>query len=154
MEILSEQIYWIVHTTRYLEVGTQVGLTFTKDDIHIMKKMFESTTNEIRGMVTEEGVITFLGVSFEKEDLNLPEGTRVRLIIAPTDIKLISADQSDIVLYLESLIYKGSYNEMLFYVEEQDDYLLVHSENEEEVGTDLGLKFDFDKIKVVEEKKK
>ena len=33
-------------------------------------------------------------------------------------------------------------------VEYMDDYLLVHSENEEEVGTDLGLKFDFDKIQI------
>ena len=40
---------------------------------------------------------------------------------------------------------------MYFYYEdeeENDKYILVHSENEEEVGTELGLKFDFSQVEV------
>ena len=49
------------------------------------------------------------------------------------------------------MIYKGLYNEMYFYYEYEDEksYILVNSENEEEIGTKIGLKFDFDKIEVL-----
>ena len=40
---------------------------------------------------------------------------------------------------------------MYFYYEDekqnQDGYILVHSNNEEEVGTKLGLKFNFKKLR-------
>ena len=40
---------------------------------------------------------------------------------------------------------------MYFYYEYEDEksYILVNSENEEEIGTKIGLKFDFDKIEVL-----
>ena len=66
----------------------------------------------------------------------------------------ISADEgdfADLVLPLDSIIYKGAYNEMYFYYEDDeknDKYILVNSENEEEVGTELGLKFDFNRVEV------
>ena len=40
---------------------------------------------------------------------------------------------------------------MYFYYEDDeknDKYILVNSENEEEVGTELGLKFDFNRVEV------
>lgn len=146
MEILAKGLYWLVQTTDFAKVGDRVSLCIGPNDIHIMNKMFEGTTNHLRGVVTEENSISFLGLEFTPENLSLAPGTEVNLTIDPKDIQLVSADHSDIVLYLESLIYKGSYNEMLFYIEEQDSYLLVHSMNEEEVGTNLGLSFSFDKM--------
>lgn len=148
IEVNAANIYWIIHTTRSASVGDEVGIRFGPNDIHIMRKMFEGTTNQISAVVQSEDTLSFLGISFVRKNLNLPVGSRVTLTISPKDIQLVSADHSDLILYLESQIYKGAYNEMLFYIEEMDDYLLVHSENEEQVGTDLGLKFDFDKIQI------
>ena len=148
IEVSAADIYWIIHTTKSAKVGDKVGLNFGPNDIHVMRKMFDRTTNQIPATVESENTISFLGTSFAKKDLNIPVGKEVVLTISPKDVQIVSSDHSDVVLYLESLIYKGSYNEMLFYIEDMDDYLLVHSENEEEVGTDLGLKFDFDKIQI------
>ncbi|EEG28757.1 polyamine ABC transporter, ATP-binding protein [[Clostridium] methylpentosum DSM 5476] len=147
MEVLCNGLYWIVQTTDVAHEGDRVGLKFGPDDIHIMHKLFDDVTNHLTGEVVEEDVIRFLGITFERPGLGLPVGSKVQLTVNPKEIELVSDDHSDIVLYLESLIYKGSYNEMLFYTEE-DGYLLVHSENEEQVGTDLGLKFDFNKIQI------
>ena len=147
MEVLCNGLYWIVQTTDVAHEGDRVGLKFGPDDIHIMHKLFDDVTNHLTGEVVEEDVIRFLGITFERPGLGLPVGSKVQLTVNPKEIELVSDDHSDIVLYLESLIYKGSYNEMLFYTEE-DGYLLVHSENEEQVGTDLGLKFDFHKIQI------
>lgn len=148
VEVLSQGMYWLIQTTDFAKEGDKVGLKIGPEDIHIMNKMFDASTNQLNGFVSAPEEITFLDVTFHRDGLNLEEGTQVRLNIDPRSISLVSEDHSDIVLYLESLIYKGAYNEMLFYLEEQDSYLMVYSENEEEVGTDLGLSFDFDQIKI------
>ena len=57
-------------------------------------------------------------------------------------------DHGDMKVYLESLIYKGAYNEMIVYSMEYDTELILHSMLDEQVATDIGIKFDFDKIGV------
>lgn len=39
MEIESSDFCWLVHSTKAAEVGTEVGISFGPDDIHIMNKM-------------------------------------------------------------------------------------------------------------------
>lgn len=151
IEVFAQDMYWLVHTTKYFKKGEKVGLTFYPDDIHIMSKLFDQTTNIIKAEVVEENTIKFLDIVFEKDDLNIDPGSTVKLTIPPNSISLVSSDFADLVLTLDSIIYKGAYNEMYFYLDDENDndqYILVTSENEEEVGTDLGLKFDFDQVEV------
>ena len=153
MEIFARNMYWLVHTTKFYEKGQKVGLDFSQDNIHIMPKLFKQTTNIIEGVVTSEKTIEFLNVEFERENLNIPLNHIVKLKIPPKSISLVSEDSADLVLTLDSMIYKGAYNEMYFYYEDEsseDKYILVNSENEEEVGTKIGLKFNFEKIEVLE----
>ena len=153
VEIFAKNMYWLVHTTKFYEKGKTVGLLFTPDDIHIMLKLFEQSTNIMFGTVVDEHTINFLDIKFEKKDLLLKPNSKVKLIIPPNSISIVSSDKADLVLTLDSIIYKGSYNEMYFYYEDEDKdeegYILVNSENEEEVGTDIGLKFNFDKIEII-----
>ena len=44
------------------------------------------------------------------------------------------------------LIYKGAYNELIVWLAETE--LIFHSQNDEQVATDIGIKFDFDKIEI------
>lgn len=151
-EIFARNMYWLVHTTKYHEKGKKVGLTFNPDDIHIMSKLFKQSTNIIPAIVIAENKISFLDIEFERPNLNLPAKQEIKLKIPPESISLVSCDSADIVLPLDSMIYKGLYNEMYFYYEDEfkkDKYILVNSQNEEEVGTDIGLKFDFTKIEVL-----
>ena len=59
---------------------------------------------------------------------------------------MVSEDISDATVYLESLIYKGAYNELIIWLNETE--LILHSQNDEQVATDIGVKFDFDKIEI------
>ena len=129
-------------------VGTTVGLDFTPDDIHIMKRLFEGDTNILEGEVTGEDTIEFLGVSFTRENLGLEEGTKVNLTISPKAIEVVSIDHADMKVYLESLIYKGDYNELIVYTYEGGKSVMLHSYLDQQVATDIGIKFDFDKILV------
>lgn len=137
---------WMIHSTKGRNVDDEVGLEFTPEDIHIMNKLFKGDNNKILGVVTDENTISFLGMSFVREGLSLTVGTEVMLTIRPNTITVVSEDLSDMTAYLESLIYKGAHNELIVY--SQDTDIMIHSQNDEQVATDIGIKFDFDKIEI------
>lgn len=137
---------WMIHSTKCPNVHDNVGLLFTPEDIHIMKKLFKGNTNRLEGTVVSENTIEFLGITFEREELSAEIGTNVLLTIMPDTITVVSEDQSDMTAYLESLIYKGSHNELIVYT--QDTEIMIHSQNDEQVATDIGIKFDFSKIEI------
>lgn len=152
LEVFTENLYLLVHTTKFYEKNSEIGLDFCADDLHIMKKMFDQTTNVVQAVVVTPTVARFLDVDFQIPASKKKPGSKIELTIPPSSIKIVSSDFADLNLTLDSIIYKGAYNEMCFYYEDENDdeiegYLLVNSENEEEVGTTLGLKFDFSKIK-------
>ncbi len=152
MEIFARDMYWLVHTTKYHHKGKKVGISFSPDDIHIMLKLFEQSTNILDAISLDEHTISFLDLEFTKKDLSLTPNAKIKIKIPPKSISLVSVDSADLALTLDSMIYKGSYNEMYFYYEDEDEnekYILVNSENEEEVGTTIGLKFNFDEIEVL-----
>lgn len=140
----SGGLLWTIHSTKSAELKSEVGLSFGPDDIHIMEKLVTFSTNNVAGVVTDEDTVEFLGVKFERENLGLEKGTEVTLTISPDDIEVASEDISDLVVYLESMVYKGAYNEFIVYVDERE--LIFHSQNDEEVATDIGIKFNFDNI--------
>lgn len=153
IEIFARNVYWLVHTTKYHEKGKRVSLSFSPNDIHIMAKLFKQSTNIITATVLENNTINFLGVNFQKSDVFSAPNSKIKLLIPPESISLVSCDAADLSLSLDSIIYKGAYNEMYFYYEdefENEGYILVHSQNEEEVGTKIGLKFNFNDIEVLE----
>ena len=141
---------WMVHSTDAWPVGAKVGLNFGPHDIHVMKRLFEGSENVIEGEVTAEDTVSFLGCEFERENLGLEPGTKVRLTVSPKDIEVVSSDHADMVVFLESLIYKGDYNELIVYNYEKGKSLLLHSYLDQQVATDIGIKFRFDRIGIEE----
>lgn len=146
MNVNCNGLDWMIHSTKCRNVDDIVGLSFEPEDIHIMKKLFKGDNNIIEGIVTDEGTIEFLGITFTRDGLNLPIDTKVNLTIHPSTISVVSEDLSDMTAYLESLIYKGAHNELIVYT--QDTEIMIHSQNDEQVATDIGIKFDFDKIEI------
>lgn len=144
MTIDCEGLKWLVQSTDSAQIGSKVGLKFDPFDIHIMKKLFPYAENYLKGVVVDEDTIEFLGIRFERENLGLPVDTEVNLTISPKDIEVVSEDHSDKIVYLESMIYKGAYNEFIVYTE--GEQLLFHSQNDEQVATDIGIKINFDNI--------
>ena len=144
MTIDCEGLKWLVQSTDSAQIGSKVGLKFDPFDIHIMNKLFPYASNYLKGMVVDENTVEFLGIRFERQNLGLPVDTEVNLTISPKDIEVVSEDHSDKIVYLESMIYKGAYNEFIVYTE--GEQLLFHSQNDEQVATDIGIKINFDNI--------
>lgn len=151
LEVFTQNIYLLVHTTKFCAKDSEIGLNFSADDLHIMTKLFEQTTNIVEATVVDKNIARFLNINFEINELKLEIGSKTKLLIPPSSISIVANDCAHINLTLDSIIYKGAYNEMWFYYEDENEnegYLLVNSENEEEVGTTLGLKFNFSKVKI------
>lgn len=146
MNVKCNGLDWMIHSTKCKNVDDVVGLDFGPDDIHIMKKLFKGDNNLIEGVVTDEDTVEFLGVSFTRENLGLSVDQKVMLKISPKAISVVSEDQADMTAWLESLIYKGAYNELIVYT--QDTEIMLHSMNDEQVATDIGIKFDFNSIEI------
>lgn len=146
MNVLCNGLNWIVHSTKAKNIGDFVGITLTPEDIHIMKKLFKGNTNIIEGEVVDTDTIKFFDITFTRENLGLDTGTPVTLNISPKDIEVVSLDRADLRVYLESLIYKGAYNELIVFT--NDTSIMLHSQNDEQVATDIGIKFIFDQINI------
>lgn len=138
--------HFIVHSTLSQQVGDVVGLVIEPADIHIMQRLFADDKNCVEGEVTDTDTISFCDFSFVRENLGLEIGTRVSLTIKPADIDVVSEDIADSKAYLESLVYKGRHNELIVWM--ADRQWLIHSQLDEQVATDIGIKFDFDKIEI------
>lgn len=144
--ITSNNLQWIIHSTKNAKMGSNVGITFEPEDIHIMEKMFKYDNNYIKGKVIRKNTVEFMGIHFKRENLKLQVGSDIQVVIDPLSIEIVSIDHADYIGYLESLIYKGAYNELLVYTDYEK--IMVYSQNEEQIGTEIGLKFNFDKIKI------
>lgn len=148
MNIKANGLDWMIHSTKSRKVNEEVGISFGPDDIHIMNKMFKGEVNRLTGKVTAEDTVEFLGITFTREGLGLPEETEVELVVNPDDITVVSEDLGDGKMYLESIIWKGAYNEMILYSYSGNKEIMLHSQSDEQVATDIGIKFDFDKIEI------
>jgi spermidine/putrescine transport system ATP-binding protein len=144
---------WLIHSTVSQRAGDEIGLKISPDSIHIMKKMLPFDENTLKGkcvsfdeetslwtVETPDGEIS-LKYDGDLEDRNLI------LTFQPEDIEIMPENQGDFNGYLESVIDKASYIEMIVSTENQK--YLIKSQKDEQVGTTVSLKFNPEKAVVV-----
>ena len=149
MSVRCEGLEWIVHSTKSAAVGEEVGLSFGPNDIHIMNRLFKAFENTLTGEVTDEGKVTALGVEFDAPAVSaLAVGSRVKVVLQPEDIEVVSLDLADKKVFIESQIYKGRWNELIVYLYEEESYLMLHTDLDQQVATDIGIKFHFENASV------
>jgi spermidine/putrescine transport system ATP-binding protein len=144
---------WLIHSTVSQRAGDEIGLKISPDSIHIMKKMLPFDENTLKGksvsfdeetslwtVETPDGEIS-LKYDGDLEDRNLI------LTFQPEDIEIMPENQGDFNGYLESVIDKASYIEMIVSTDNQK--YLIKSQKDEQVGTTVSLKFNPEKAVVV-----
>lgn len=135
---------WYIHTTDSYETGCMVGLKFGPEDIHIMKKMFTATTNLFDGRVVEDGVVDLpeLGGRFDADTAGLAEDTPICVELPPDAMDITSEDVADFPAYIDSMIYKGRYNEFIV-VADSGRQIIFHSQIDAQVASMAGIRVDF-----------
>ena len=144
---------WLIHSTVSQNPGDVIGLQIAPDCIHVMKKMLPYENNTIEGVIAEideeENSATFRFSDGEFEIVNdgYSEETKVSVEVSPENIEIVPENQGDLNGYLESVIDKASYIEMI--VSTDNAKYLIKSQKDEQVGTTVGLKFNAANVRVL-----
>ncbi len=139
---------WLVHSTVSSTVGEHVGLYIAPADIHIMNRLLPQITNIAFAKVVDEDTVEISEekVTYEGVALNLEEDSVLTLEISPEKIEIVPEGEGDLDVYLESVIYKGSYNEII--AEDDSGYKwLIASQQDEQVGSMASVKLHIDSAK-------
>lgn len=140
---------WLVHSTESATLGEEVGLYVSPENIHIMNRLVEFTTNNVKAEVVDEDTILIRGekLTFEGAFANYNEGDNILITFNPEDIEVVPEDEGQLNVYLESVIYKGSYNEII--AEDDHEYKwIIASQKDEQVSLMAALKFDIEKASI------
>ena len=140
---------WLVHSTESATLGEEVGLYVSPENIHIMNRLVEFTTNNVKAEVVDEDTILIRGekLTFEGAFANYNAGDNLLITFNPEDIEVVPEDEGQINVYLESVIYKGSYNEII--AEDDHEYKwIIASQKDEQVSLMAALKFDITKARI------
>jgi len=147
---------WLIHSTVSASVGETIGMYVTPENTHIMKRMFPAEDNEMSVKISaSEGDDIYFDlegheykVSSSALGLDMGEAREndtLLLNISPFDIEIVPENEGDFDGYLDSVIWKNKYNEMLVITDERT--YLIETFNDEQVATDVGLKINTNNIK-------
>ncbi|MBE6592210.1 MAG: ABC transporter ATP-binding protein [Ruminococcaceae bacterium] len=141
---------WLIHSTVSATVGDTIGMRVAPDNVHIMEKMYSSAINtfvcRIESADSENSLygIKLEGCSYQfSSPLVFNEGDSVKLSIPAEAIEVVAADEGDFDAYLDSIIWKADHYELI--LEGDEGRFLTNKTNDEQAGTDVGLKLNVEK---------
>ena len=141
---------WLIHSTKSSTVGEKVGLFVAPADIHIMKRLIQNTTNEVTAKVVDEDTVTVFDekITCEGKFKGFEEDSEIKLRISPENITVVPENEGDLNVYLESVIYKGSYNEII--AEDDSTFKwLIASQQDEQVSSMAAIKLNLEKAEIL-----
>ncbi len=147
MTVSCEGETWIIHSTRCVEAGENIGMRVAPENIHVMKRMFPDAENiieaEIVSVPDEDGMceISFDGETFPlKADPFMAVGQKVQVAIAPFDLELCDPEDAVFSGVLDSVVWKGSHYEMILVSDRRR--WLIKSQMDEQAGSEVSFRFD------------
>ena len=129
---------WIVHTTDYVAVGDEVGLSLPPDAFHIMKKtrsmnIFDAEAYPSDNLVTFSGhdfACVFTGDYAHKES--------VLVQIRPADVELIAPQDAELTGFVKGCMFLGTHYEVTITCGEED--WIARSDEFMETGEEVGIR--------------
>ena len=129
---------WVVHTTDYVAVGDEVGLSLPPDAFHVMKK---TRSMNIFDAVAypEDGFVTFGGHDFA---CALGEGFASRepvlVQIQPADVELIAPQDAELTGFVKACMFLGTHYEVTVTCGEED--WIARADDIMETGEETGVR--------------
>lgn len=154
MEVNCDGCLWIIHSTSCEPVGTKIGMSFTPENIHIMNKLFPTENNIFTAtVVSTDTENNSMEIEIEDSTVKVeghcyPEGVRLEITLPPSGIYIAGDGNGQLEAYIESVIYKGEYNEII--VETENHKWLMTSKQDEQVATTAPICFNFENAHFVE----
>ncbi len=143
-------VEWMVHSTQEVQENDEIFLKVNPNDFHIMKKM-HSTSNLFTAEVINESSILLNGEKIEFIN-NYNKGDKVSVTINSKNIEITSEYDCMYFGEVESAIFKGSFYEIEFY-DQDDNEWFVHTDKNLAEGDMVYIKINQEDIKIVKRKK-
>lgn len=149
MSVSVNGCMWLIHNTKSVEPGTEIGIEVVPDNIHIMDKLFPTTNNEFDAVVVssneEENCmeIEIEGKGVAVKGRCYPQAAKLHIVLPPDGVYIAGDGTGDLEGYIESVIWKGEHNEII--VETDAHKWLMSSDFDEQIATYVQLSFRFDK---------
>jgi len=149
MSVSVNGCMWLIHNTKSVEPGTEIGIEVVPDNIHIMDKLFPTTNNEFDAVVVSSNEeensmeIEIEGKSVAVKGRCYPQAAKLHIVLPPDGVYIAGDGTGDLEGYIESVIWKGEHNEII--VETDAHKWLMSSDFDEQIATYVQLSFRFDK---------
>mgnify|MGYP002587623172 FL=1 len=129
---------WIVHTTDYVAVGDEVGLSLPPDAFHIMKKT--RSTNIFDAVAyPNEDLVTFSDHDFAcKFEGEFEHKEEVLVQIRPVDVELVAPQDAELTGFVKDSMFLGTHYEVTITCGEED--WIARSEDFMENGEEVGIR--------------
>jgi len=109
---------------------------------------FIGESNILSGRMIEDFLVEFAGQRFVCVDHGFAPNEPVDVVIRPEDLELVAPKDGQIVIRVDSLLFRGVHYEICGYDENGNEWL-VHSTRRAEVGETVGLRFEPEAIHVM-----
>lgn len=150
MQVRVKDCIWLIQSTKASDVGQTIGMRVDPYNIQIMNKMFACENNELDVEITwnDEHLNECSFMLEHKEivikDTKYKKGDKLHISLPPDAIFIAGSGKGQLQeVYIESVIWKGAYNEII--LESDERKWLMQSEFDEQVATYVNLSFDFSK---------
>ena len=139
IEISCEGYQFTAQDTQGWEVGDKVGLYVRPHDIHVMKK--DKIINTFDGTIKSETHIELLGGVLELgEPTAFEQGSDVMVKIEFDKVILTDdPDDSPLSGKVTDTLYKGDYYQVQVYVADADDFVILNTSVEWDIGDRVGI---------------
>lgn len=99
---------------------------------------FIGESNIIDAVMLEDYRVKFVGHEFDCEDAGIPQGEAVEVVIRPEDVQITPEDQGQIKAVVDTVLFRGMFNEIIAYDDEQNEWM-IHTTEKVMPGARIGL---------------
>jgi spermidine/putrescine transport system ATP-binding protein len=142
---MSDEIF-VLNTGKIEQSGTPNDIY--DEPINRYVADFIGESNIVPGRMVRDFEVEFAGKLFACVDQGLSPNEAVEIMIRPEDLELTNSDQGNLVVRVDSQLFRGVHYEIGGYDDAGNEWL-VHSTRKAVVGEYVGLKFDPEAIHVM-----
>ena len=140
MEIQCPDYQFTAQSTAAREIGDKVSIYVKPGDIHVMKK--EIVINTFEGTIKGSDSAEFCGGVFDiAQQTEFEAGEEVAVKIDFNKVELTDdSDDAPLAGKVTDTLYKGNYYQVQVYIEDADDFFILNTPVEWDLGDRVGVR--------------
>ncbi len=142
---MSDWIY-VMDKGEIVQSGTPVDIY--DEPINRYVADFIGESNIIDAKMIDDYKVEFVGRVFDCEDMGIPAGEAVEVVIRPEDVETTTVEKGHIKAKVDSKLFRGVFNEVIAYDEAGNEWMIHTTKNLVE-GTDIGIHLEPETIHVM-----